>query len=551
MRDFEVEDVGEGLMLRDQGRWGEGVDGADRIGSGRGLGDLNGQDQVKDRNGNEGRDCAVNGMDAHLPVGVRHGPSGSPGPGLDGGHGVFDLGSSPGFSEAHADSNDYNNGSNNHINPAQFSESNKLAKQPNSRPDQTSTRHPSRLTQPPAAQSQIAHTVITTSLPTSPPSLIRLVNILTTRRVVSPSALNSLIPSAPDRPVDLSSEKIPPKPPVEDSIAFPPDFQLVWIRETGTPCAGWMVDQFTAGIFVHPLDLPEIPSRQDDNADTPESGYPTHSAHADIAGTQPSTASRGKTVSPAVSTHALISTRYIYNLRRLLPFTHIHPPLNTHISNLFSAASAHPRLSSTFTAKALNSFPLYVKAHRLISAAIPLPTGWESALDRRDAQATNIVEKGRDGDKLDRFGVGGGRGGVHTWARAAGEEPDITELRSRIDRQDGAVAGVTGRTERNLAGGEPISYAGRPDNDPNGGKYGADTAAGEHDQQGEGWYAATENVDAVWNLCIRHRVRARPKRGDIMWLMAGGASDDVGPALEGGQMEKEADQIMEGILRAV
>jgi len=377
----------------------------------------------------------------------------------------------------------------------------------------------------PSTTPRIAQTVIMTDLALlSPPALIRLLNILITRRIVFPSSLNTPIPAAPDRPIppasatqpDGSDQPVPSPPSVEENLPFPPNFMLVWIREAGTQLPGWMIDQFSSSIFIYPSDLPSMPSRLHSRAPSPDSTNP----------------SSDPTLPP-------ITAKYIYNIQRLLPFTHIHPPLSIHISNLFSATSSHPRLTSTLTSKAHNAFPLFVKAHRLISASVPLPQYWEEALDRRDLiQSTEEKENtssvtgkiGKVGDaERERFGVGGGRGGVHTWARAAGEEPDVSELRLRAAYNDTAIAGGK------------VDCASQNDND------GAD---GE--QGGEGWYATSDNVNGVWNLCIRHRVRARKKRGEIMWLMQGGAGDEVDSDVGGEKgLEREADRIMEDILHTV
>jgi len=116
------------------------------------------------------------------------------------------------------------------------------------------------------------------------------------------------------------------------------------------------------------------------------------------------------------------------------------------------------------------------------------------------------VEK--DGSELGvggRFGVGGGRGGVDSWARKAGEEPGLSEL----------VASC-----------------------PEGDEEEEDVGVGVAEE----WYATPENVEGVWNAATRHRTKWKELEGGVMWVLEASAGDlakrnegDVGFVLRGGQ----------------
>lgn len=158
------------------------------------------------------------------------------------------------------------------------------------------------------------------------------------------------------------------------------------------------------------------------------------------------------------------SLQYISDIAALLPYTHIHPTLTQHLNNLISATSVHPDLQSTLTGRFFNTLPVLVKAHRLLSAPFTLPTDWRANLARL-AQP--------DLGDTQRFGLGGGQGGVNGWARRAGEEPDLAEL----------------------------------------------------GDDGEEWHAGPENIRGVWTTAIRHRVKWRDVGEGVMWAITTSAAD--------------------------
>lgn len=250
-------------------------------------------------------------------------------------------------------------------------------------------------------------------------------------------------------------------------LPCPRGFLYIWVRCSNKDSPGWWLDQFSSYISISPSDLKSVPN---------------------------------------TSINPIIPFGYIANLRRLLDYTHIHPPLRVHISNLLSALSAHPSILPTLTGRAVRLFPLFVKTHRLLSSPFSLPPEWEEAVLRETTTTTppaNDIVYGKDIVKdLER---------ANTWARQAGEEPTLSSLTG--DLEDGY----------------------------------------------EGWYATPENVNGVWHLCMRHRVKLRRETGGgIMWMLQTSAAD----ALDGWEREKqkggdgaprgyELDRILDKILQTI
>ncbi|OWZ80181.1 hypothetical protein C365_01132 [Cryptococcus neoformans Bt85] len=222
---------------------------------------------------------------------------------------------------------------------------------------------------------------------------------------------------------------------LEDEVVKLCDFNpiVIWIRRNGADVPWWVIDHFMCVTSIQSSEISLPPSNIDLGAIIPQS--------------------------------------YLVTLSLLLPYTHIHPPLAIHISNLFSAITCHPSLHSAITQRAVRAFPEYVRAHRLLVGDFALPDGFEIRLQEE--------QDGRARAMKDRRGTGGGVGGVHTWNVLAGEEPDINDL-----------GGDCGRGEEEL----------------------------------EDWYATPSNVQGVWKVCMTHRVRKRQDREQIMWLMKGSAS---------------------------
>lgn len=290
-------------------------------------------------------------------------------------------------------------------------------------------------------QASISQTIIISGLEDlSGPSLLQLNDILVKRSLL-------VSPTEPAR---------------SPKVNLPPGLLLLWVRTAQVaPSPGWWLDHFVSSLALDPGALPAPPPRL------------------------------------ATPPNPPIPPSYIDNLHTLLDFTHIHTPLAVHISNLFSATSSHPRLLPTLTGKAIRAFPLFVKAHRLLSAPFPLPPDWELALAVRDSRS--------GGEMGDKYGVGGGKGGVDTWARLAGEEPPPSVLTL-----------------------QPVEEVGE-----------------------DGWFATDENVRGVWNLCIRHRVRLRRPRGDIMWLMRHSAGEPLPVQDETKTRDHDVDTILDDILQRV
>lgn len=155
--------------------------------------------------------------------------------------------------------------------------------------------------------------------------------------------------------------------------------------------------------------------------------------------------------------------QYVSEIAALLPYTHIHPPLTQHLNNLISATSTHPNLHSILTSRFFNTLPILVKAHRLLSSPFTLPPEWQENLAR--LARPELEEE-------DRFGLGGGKGGVDGWARKAGEEPNLSEL----------------------------------------------------GKGGQEWFVGPENVRGIWISAIRHRVKWRELSESVMWIMKSNAA---------------------------
>lgn len=286
---------------------------------------------------------------------------------------------------------------------------------------------------------RVPDTLILTGLEeVSGPTLVQLGDILVKKSIPAPSS-------------STSSDR---------RMRLPEGFLLVWIKTPSTnPSPGWWMDQFASSLTIYPSSLSRLP---------------------DIPLIRP----------------PIIPREYIYDLRLLLDFTHIHPPLQVHISNLLSALSAHASLLPTLTGRAVRLFPLFVKAHRLLSGPFILPPDWKDALHRH----TSLPDSGKSGGQ-------GRKEEVDSWARLAGEEPTLANL-----------TGIPEDAE-------------------------------------DGWYASSENVNGVWSLCMRHRVRLRGKKsGGIMWMLqtSAGAAGELGSVQDDkGREVGQVDRILEKIIQSL
>ncbi|WRT70408.1 uncharacterized protein IL334_007406 [Kwoniella shivajii] len=226
---------------------------------------------------------------------------------------------------------------------------------------------------------------------------------------------------------------------------------VIWIREEGEEIPSFLIDQFMLGITLEP-----------ENNGLPPS---------DIDGS------------------GIIPFDYINTLTSLLPYVHIHPPLQVHISNLLSAISSHPSLKSVITGKATRSFPEYIKAHRLLSGSFEIPSSFQ------------VVSSISDEDRLkDTKGLGGGVGGVDTWASLAGEQPSLSTLSSDHDIEDP--------------------------------------------------FATPNNVEGIWRVFMKHRCRKRHETEEVMWLIKGSATENKMPKRKNGK-GRGVDKILDEIIRTV
>lgn len=139
-----------------------------------------------------------------------------------------------------------------------------------------------------------------------------------------------------------------------------------------------------------------------------------------------------------------------------MPYTHIHPTLTQQLNNLISATSTHPDLHSALTGRFFTTLPVLVQASRLLTGGFTLPPDWQD----------NLALLSRPGQgEAQRFGLGGGTGGVNGWARKAGEEPNLAEL----------------------------------------------------GEGGDQWFVESRDVKAIWRTVVRHRVKWRDLSESVMW----------------------------------
>ncbi|GMK58169.1 hypothetical protein CspeluHIS016_0502010 [Cutaneotrichosporon spelunceum] len=219
-----------------------------------------------------------------------------------------------------------------------------------------------------------------------------------------------------------------------------------------------------------------------------------------------------------LSVTALIPPDYIRDLRSLLLLTHIHPPLESHINNLLAALSLHPSLEANLSARATASLSTLVKAQRILAGTFDLPDGWQdnlhawqaakSAQAEYDAGAGSTLPASALRSRVmgDVAGYGGGPGGVDTWSQRAGETPT------------------------------PVEMLGPGAND---------------------WYCDPGNVEAAWELAVRHRVRSRQPGQAPLFALDGSAQERLQYARQrhtketARQQRKEVDDALVQVLHEV
>ncbi|WWD03441.1 hypothetical protein V865_001493 [Kwoniella europaea PYCC6329] len=249
---------------------------------------------------------------------------------------------------------------------------------------------------------------------------------------------------------------------VEDELDRKFDPLIIWVREEGKEVPSWMIDHFMLGLNIDSDDIAPPPS----DLDYPPSG------------------------------EGILPKTYINQLASLLPYVHIHAPLKIHMSNLLSAVSSHPGLRTAMTGKSSRCFGEYVKAHRLLSGSFSVPYAFLENSSTQDGDGEESL-KGK--------GLGGGIGGVDTWAEMAGEEPSLSKF---VSETEGAVDDV---------------------------------------------YCTPANVEGVWKAFVGHRCRSREEREEVMYLIKGSAGDgdaDETKKRKGGK-RRGVDRILNEILRTV
>ncbi|WWC91529.1 uncharacterized protein L201_006475 [Kwoniella dendrophila CBS 6074] len=252
---------------------------------------------------------------------------------------------------------------------------------------------------------------------------------------------------------------------------------VIWIREEGKEAPSWLIDQFMLGLHLDSDDLDIPPSDLDPVGIIPQS--------------------------------------YLCPFTKLLPYVHIHAPLQVHISNLLSAVNSHPSLKTTLTGKSFRSFPEYIKAHRLLFGSFDIPPAFllnDSSTTSSSTSSSKIEISSNNDSKL---GSGGGIGGVDTWANLAGEEPTLTKFNRDQNQSENDVT---------------------------------------MDMEYEDIYCTPQNVQGIWKVFVNHRCKKRLEREEIMWLIKGSANK-AGLAFEDknktNRNRHDVDKILDEILRTV
>ncbi|KAK6909618.1 hypothetical protein L486_00734 [Kwoniella mangroviensis CBS 10435] len=235
---------------------------------------------------------------------------------------------------------------------------------------------------------------------------------------------------------------------------------IIWVRVEGKEVPSWMIDHFMLGLNIDSEEIEPPPS---------DLNYPP-------------------------SGEGILPKTYINQLASLLPFVHTHAPLKIHMSNLLSAVSSHPGLRTAMTGRSTRRFGEYIQAHRLLSGSFTVPYTFleNSSTQHRDGE-----------DSMKGKGLGGGIGGVDTWAEMAGEEPSLTKFASETE---GDVEDV---------------------------------------------YCTPANVEGVWKVFVGHRCRRREEREEVMWLIKGSAVDGDETSMRKSGNRRGSDKILDEILRTV
>ncbi|WVQ67195.1 uncharacterized protein L199_005390 [Kwoniella botswanensis] len=276
------------------------------------------------------------------------------------------------------------------------------------------------------------------------PVKVKLAGIMTKKRI--------RVPSSQKNDEDVTG----------DGLERKSDPLIIWVREEGKEVPSWMIDHFMLGLNIDSDDIEPPPS----DLDYPPSG------------------------------EGILPNTYINQLASLLPYVHIHAPLKIHMSNLLSAVSSHPGLRTAMTGRSTRCFGEYVKAHRLLSGSFTVPYAFFES---------SSTQNGYEEKSLKGTGLGGGIGGVDTWAEMAGEEPSLSKF---VSETEGVVDDV---------------------------------------------YCTPANVEGVWKVFVGHRCRSREEREEVMYLIKGSAVDgnaDETKKKKGGK-RRGVDRILDEILRTV
>ena len=305
---------------------------------------------------------------------------------------------------------------------------------------------------------EIPHVLIVSGLENAQsPVWIKLVNILVERKVELPYVEGA-----------ESGDQC-------QTLDLPGDFLIIWIRDRSVKIdiPWYLIDQFGLSTSLHPSDVAPPP--------------------------------------PHLDRQPLIPPDYLRDLASLVPFTHIHPPLQMQIATLLSGVSAHPRLETTVSGKVMRAFPDYVRAHRLLAQPFTLPKEWKTQL-AQFRQKREVAEMFEQGVRLPHPSMSNCAieyGNVDIWAEKAGEARDYRDLRDRKDDET----------------------------------------------DGQEWYARIEDVRGVWSPCLRHRVTGRGAMDELIWILTGASEpigkDDGSKSRKIRQRRADPDRILEQVIAGV
>lgn len=250
------------------------------------------------------------------------------------------------------------------------------------------------------------------------------------------------------------------------------------------------------------------------------------------------------------------------SLRSLLPFIHIHPPLQRQLTNLSSALNVHPRLKLILSGQGTGWLGDLVRGARILRGSLGLPETWERGMREREALERLVDGASGEAGKRGVEGVGvrdqgygaewagfnkaGGqstkmreRREVDSWGIRAGEEPSIASLwrpgrapgsgypNTMVGPEDSTNYALDnayqpfGQTPEHGTTAEPPALHGL-DGAADAGYTDANAEEDDADSPRPEFvdpYCTPEDLRAVWFAWARHRCGWREGRSEVLWLI--------------------------------